>query len=93
MKTFLSVMKESLMELRNLGRTMGQVCLILFLVGCATDPEFKTPASPAVSGYTASALPAQTASSSTALGGEQRFADLGFTSRTLVHNLESVDGC
>ncbi len=75
MKTGLSVMKDTLMGLTALGRAMGQVCLILFLAGCATGPEFKTPAPPAVSGYTASALPAHTASSPTALGGEQRFAE------------------
>lgn len=74
MKTILSVMK-ALMELTALGRMMGQVGLILFFVGCATGPEFKTPALPAVSGYTASALPAHTASSPTALGGEQRFSE------------------
>lgn len=75
MKTSLSVKKETIMELTDLGCAMGQVCLILFLGGCATGPEFKTPASPTTAGYTASALPAQTASSSTALGGEQRLAE------------------
>lgn len=44
------------MKLTALGRAMGQVCLILLLAGCATGPEFKTPAPPASSGYTASAL-------------------------------------
>lgn len=75
MKTILSVMQEPLLKLTALGRAMGQACWILFLVGCATGPEFKTPAPPAASGYTASALPAHTASSPTALGGEQRFAE------------------
>lgn len=75
MKTIRSVQKETIMELAALGRAMGQVGLILFLAGCATGPKFKTPAPPTVSGYTASALPAHTASSATALGGEQQFAE------------------
>ena len=77
MKTIRSVQKETLMELTALGRAMGQAVLILFLAGCATGPQFKTPAPPTASGYTASALPAHTASSATALGGEQRFAEGG----------------
>ena len=75
MKANLSFKKETLMEWTPLGRAMGQGCLILFLAGCTTGPDFKTPAPPTASGYTASALPAHTASSATALGGEQRFAE------------------
>ncbi len=75
MKTSLSVMKEPRMEWTALGRAMGQVCLIVFLAGCATGPKFNIPAPPASTAYTASAYPAHTASSPTALGGEQRFAE------------------
>ncbi len=75
MKTILSAVKETLVPSTVRGRAMGLGSLILFLAGCATGPEFKTPAPPAASGYTASALPAHTASSSTVLGREQRFAE------------------
>lgn len=75
MKTTLSAMKEPRMEWTTLGRAMGAACLILLLAGCATGPKFKTPAPPADAGYTASAYPVRTASSPTALGGEQRFAE------------------
>ena len=44
------------------------------LVGCAAGPDFKPPAPPAVQNYTATKLPAQTASAPGALGGAQRFA-------------------
>jgi NodT family efflux transporter outer membrane factor (OMF) lipoprotein len=54
---------------------MGSLCVPLLLVGCATGRDFKTPAPPTASGYTASVFPAQTASSSTALGGAQRFTE------------------
>ncbi|HUW54234.1 MAG TPA: efflux transporter outer membrane subunit [Rhodanobacter sp.] len=47
--------------------------LVALLAGCAAGPDFKRPAAPAVSAYTAAPLPAQTASSATDLGGEQHF--------------------
>ncbi|NCC93330.1 MAG: hypothetical protein EOM10_08615, partial [Opitutae bacterium] len=75
MKTTLSAMKEPRMEWTTLGRAMGAACLILLLAGCATGPKYKVPAPPADAGYTASAYPVRTASSPTALGGEQRFAE------------------
>ncbi|CUA99869.1 efflux transporter outer membrane subunit [Thiomonas bhubaneswarensis] len=46
---------------------------VLGLAGCAVGPDFKSPAPPAVAGYTATPLPVQTASAPGALGGAQRF--------------------
>jgi len=43
------------------------------LAGCAIGPDFKRPEPPAVSGYTATILPAQTASAPGSLGDAQRF--------------------
>ena len=43
------------------------------LAGCAVGPDFKRPEPPQVSGYTAMALPVQTASAPVSLGGAQRF--------------------
>ena len=43
------------------------------LTGCTVGPDFKRPESPSVSGYTATALPAQTASAPGSLGNAQRF--------------------
>lgn len=43
------------------------------LAGCASGPDFQRPAALDVAGYTAAALPAQTAAAPTALGGAQRF--------------------
>lgn len=43
------------------------------LAGCAVGPDFKRPEPPSVSGYTATALPAQTASAPGGLGDAQRF--------------------
>ena len=54
---------------------IGPACLTLLLVGCATGPDFKTPASSPVLGYTASALPTHTAFSSTAQDDAQRFVE------------------
>jgi len=46
---------------------------IALLAGCASGPDFKPPAAPEETGYTTSALPAQTVTAPTALGGAQRF--------------------
>lgn len=43
------------------------------LAGCAAGPDFIRPEPPQVAGYTAAALPAQTASAPAGLGGVQRF--------------------
>lgn len=43
------------------------------LAGCASGPDFKSPAAPDVAGYTASAIPAQTVAAPINLGGAQRF--------------------
>ena len=45
----------------------------LILSGCAAGPDFKSPAAPDVTTYTATPLPAQTASSVGAFGATQRF--------------------
>lgn len=44
------------------------------LAGCAAGPDFRRPAAPAVSSYTAGALPAETAAAPVAGGAAQRFA-------------------
>jgi len=44
-----------------------------WLAGCAVGPDFKRPAAPDVSNYTATPVPGQTASASTMLGEVQRF--------------------
>ncbi|HAL92215.1 MAG TPA: RND transporter [Verrucomicrobia bacterium] len=61
--------------MKTIRRAMGPVCLSLFLAGCATSRDFKSPAPPSASGYMASGLPARTAVPSTAQGGEQRFVE------------------
>lgn len=43
------------------------------LAGCGVGPDFKRPEPPQVAGYTATVLPAQTASAPVSLGGAQRF--------------------
>jgi outer membrane protein TolC len=54
-------------------RLLASATFTSMLAGCAVGPDFKRPAAPAVSAYTAAPLPAQTASSDTDLGGGQRF--------------------
>ncbi len=57
-------------------KTLAISILILcagMLAGCAVGPDFKRPDPPPVSGYTAAALPAQTASAFVSLGGPQSF--------------------
>lgn len=51
------------------------VLMALATAGCAVGPDFRRPAVPAVSRYTAEPLEAQTASASTVGGNPQRFAD------------------
>ena len=55
-------------------RALTGLILAGLLAGCAVGPDFKSPADPDAAGYTASPLPAQTASASTTLGGAQRFS-------------------
>lgn len=63
--------------MQNFPATPRVLCMALgaaLLAGCATvGPNFKTPAAPDVQHYTRQALPPQTASAPTALGGAQRF--------------------
>jgi NodT family efflux transporter outer membrane factor (OMF) lipoprotein len=49
------------------------VAACMLVTACAIGPDFKTPAAPAVDGYTPQPLPAQTASASTQAGEAQRF--------------------
>lgn len=57
----------------NPVRALTALVLAGLLAGCAVGPDFKRPAAPGVSGYTAAPLPAHTASAATALGAAQRF--------------------
>ena len=61
---------------RPIGAWLQPACLALcagVLAGCAVGPDFKRPEPPSVSGYTATVLPAQTASAPGSLGDAQRF--------------------
>ena len=58
----------------NPVRVLTGFILVGLLAGCAAGPDFKQPAAPEVSRYTASPLPAQTASASVTLGDAQRFS-------------------
>lgn len=63
-----------------LGIRRQAACLVLgtvILTGCAVGPDFRRPEPPKVSGYTATALPAQTASAPGSLGDAQRFVHGG----------------
>ena len=48
--------------------------LALATAGCAVGPDFQRPAAPETDRYTATTLPAETASASTPDGQAQRFA-------------------
>lgn len=61
------------MKRQRIYRMSASALLIGLLAGCAVGPDFKRPAGPAVAGYTATPLPAGTASAPTALGESQRF--------------------
>ena len=50
------------------------VAIAIALAGCAAGPDFRRPAAPAVSSFTAGALPAETAAAPVAGGAAQRFA-------------------
>ncbi len=67
---------KTLRRIRPTGAWLQLACLALCAgvpAGCAVGPDFKRPEPPAVSGYTATALPAQTASAPGSLGDAQRF--------------------
>jgi NodT family efflux transporter outer membrane factor (OMF) lipoprotein len=53
--------------------TMAVLVSFFWVAGCAVGPDFKSPAPPEATGYTASALPSKTAAASVAGGGAQRF--------------------
>lgn len=61
------------MKQQRIYRMSASALLLGLLAGCALGPDFKRPAGPALAGYTATPLPAQTASAPTALGEAQRF--------------------
>ncbi len=58
------------MPFRAIAAALGACALAS---ACAVGPDFKTPAAPAVDGYTPQPLPAQTASAPTQAGEAQRF--------------------
>lgn len=58
----------------NPVRALTALILAGLLAGCAAGPDFKRPAAPDVSSYTAAPLPAQTASAPTSLGDVQHFS-------------------
>jgi NodT family efflux transporter outer membrane factor (OMF) lipoprotein len=68
---------SDLMEKRKkMGvRALSGFALILSLAGCAVGPDFKAPAAPDVSGYTASPVPPDIASAPTVLGKSQRIIE------------------
>jgi len=59
------------------------------LAGCAAGPDFKRPATPDVAAYTATPLPAQTASAPTAAGKSQRLVEGGWDNPQWWHELGS----
>lgn len=61
------------MKLLRMDKRIASTLLLWLLAGCALGPDFKRPTGPAVTAYTATPLPAGTASAPTALGEAQRF--------------------
>lgn len=59
------------------GRILSAFILAGFIAGCTAGPDFKRPAPPDVTTYTAGPLPAQTASAPTEFGESQRFIEGG----------------
>ena len=57
----------------NIARSLQALLLSGLLAGCTVGPDFKKPSAPDIPSYTATPLPAQTASAATALGGVQHF--------------------
>lgn len=57
----------------NVARSLHVLLLSGLLAGCAVGPDFKKPSAPNILSYTATPLPVQTASATTALGGVQHF--------------------
>jgi len=53
---------------------LSAVLVVALLAGCAVGPEFRRPAAPAVSSYTAGPLPGETSAAPVAGGAPQRFA-------------------
>ncbi|MHB8770529.1 MAG: efflux transporter outer membrane subunit [Syntrophales bacterium] len=60
------------------------------LAGCAVGPDFQRPEPPSVSGYTVTALPAQTAAAPGSLGEAQRFVSGGAISAAWWQELGSA---
>ena len=57
-----------------MARSILIAALAISVSGCVLGPDFHQPAAPAVDGYTAQPLPAQTASADTSMGGAIRLA-------------------
>lgn len=63
MRTTLSVTIDPIKILRALHRATGSICAMLLLAGCATGPDFNSPAAPTATNYVSSLplLPSATA--------------------------------
>ncbi len=70
-------MKKSLLFVDKIfgSLVLSRLAFITLLTGCAAGPDFVTPQPPPVQTYTASNLPAQTASAPDQLGHAQRFVE------------------
>ena len=71
----MSVLDKAFLDQSFRRRRRGVVATLaaIFVSGCAVGPDFKVPSAPDATGYTKGTLPAQTASTDTALGAAQRF--------------------
>jgi NodT family efflux transporter outer membrane factor (OMF) lipoprotein len=63
------------MKLQPIYRIIASAIVIGLLAGCVVGPDFKRPPAPAVAAYTATPLPALTASAPTELGESQRLIE------------------
>ena len=83
--------KKATSAMRVPARALSLIAALagLPIAGCAVGPDFKKPAAPAVSGYTAQPLPATTTSADVAGGQAQRFssgADISGDWWTMLHS-------
>jgi NodT family efflux transporter outer membrane factor (OMF) lipoprotein len=73
MKRDLDLARNGMGNGKRTGRALSVVLLSAILAGCAAGPDFQRPPAPDVLTYTASPLPARSASAKTALGESQHF--------------------
>lgn len=73
----------------NPVRALTALILAGLLAGCTVGPDFKRPAAPDIPSYTATPLPAQTASAPTTLGDAQHFSAGASVSAQWWHGLGS----